>query len=242
MERALEKLNHKEFEKLVPSRIKLVILPVGTIEAHGVTPLGTDNIIPTNLAAQIAEELDALVAPTVPYGITHSLLPYPGSLTVSTTSFKAYLLDILLSLAKVGFSTVLILDGHGGNTRTLRDLQLEVWKQAGLKSILIDWWDIASGVTEELYGGSGGHAGVDETAMVMAVDSGLVHPELFDERDVYVIRNGAYAYPNGGTILLGKKGEDLLVFDEKKAKIYWDRVREEIVSFVKGLLSRWITR
>ena len=239
MERSLEKLNYKEFKKLVPSQIGLVILPIGTIEAHGAIPLGTDNIIPFNIAYEIAEELNAIVAPTVPYGITHSLLPYPGSLTVSTPSFKSYVLDILLSLAKAGFNNILILNGHGGNTRTLRDLQLEVWEKTELKSIMIEWWDFASGVTEEVYGESGGHAGVDETAMVMAVDPALVHPDLYDANDAYVIRNGAYVYPNGGTILISKKGEGLPIFDEKRAKIYWDKVRDEIISFVKGILGKW---
>ena len=36
-----EELNWMEFEKLVPEKYDTVILPVGTMEAHGVAPIGT---------------------------------------------------------------------------------------------------------------------------------------------------------------------------------------------------------
>ena len=76
--RKLEELNWQEFGKIVPKVTDAVLLPVGTLEAHGVTGLGTDNFIPVSLAERIAGKVNALIAPTIPYGITRSLLPYPG--------------------------------------------------------------------------------------------------------------------------------------------------------------------
>ena len=239
MERLIERLNHKEFKKLVPSEIETVILPVGTIEAHGPIPLGTDSIIPTNLAAEIAEKINALVAPAVNYGVTHSLLPYPGSLTINEDTYQAYIQDILLSLARNGFCSAVILNGHGGNTCYIRNAQIEVWKATGLRSILIDWWDLVTDVTEKVYGVLGGHAGVEETAMIMAIDKSLADPKLFDKDEVYVIRNGAYLYPNGGTILLSKENEGLPEYNYDEAKVYWDKVKEEIVNFLAPVLNKW---
>ena len=66
-------LTWQEFGQNVPGKTDRVLLPVGTIEAHGVTPLATDNIIPEYICQQISGPLGALVAPTINYGITKSL-------------------------------------------------------------------------------------------------------------------------------------------------------------------------
>lgn len=71
-----------EFKKLVPKKTAAVLVPVGTIEAHGIAGLGTDNQIPLSVAGRIADKVNALIAPAINYGITRTLLPYPGSLTV----------------------------------------------------------------------------------------------------------------------------------------------------------------
>ena len=42
----LEELDWIEFGKLVPKKMDTVILPIGTVEAHGVISLCTDTLIP----------------------------------------------------------------------------------------------------------------------------------------------------------------------------------------------------
>ena len=50
-----DRLNWQEYRDLVPKKIDTVILPVGTIEAHGVTNLATDVVIPLKIAEEIAD-------------------------------------------------------------------------------------------------------------------------------------------------------------------------------------------
>ena len=71
--RDLADLNWMEFRELVPAKIQTVLLPTGTLEAHGVTHNGTDATAPLELARAMAPKLNALVAPVVPYGVTGSL-------------------------------------------------------------------------------------------------------------------------------------------------------------------------
>ncbi|MGB2770065.1 MAG: creatininase family protein, partial [Candidatus Zixiibacteriota bacterium] len=111
----LEEMNWMEFGELVPQKIDTVLLPVGTIEAHGVTNLGTDVSIPLFICEKISDDLKAIIAPPVYYGITRSLYSYPGSLTVSSSTFENYLTEIMLSLGKKGFSRVVVMNGHGGH-------------------------------------------------------------------------------------------------------------------------------
>src|SRR5512139_330415 len=128
-----EELNWAEFEKLVPSKYDTAILPVGTIEAHGVAPLGTDNLIPVEMARRIADDLKALVAPVVNYGITRTLLAYPGSLSVSAETFEKYLTEIMLSIADCKFEKLVVLNGHGGHLDQLGRAAREVWASKKIK-------------------------------------------------------------------------------------------------------------
>ena len=91
MQRHIEKLTYIEVGKLIEKGNDTVILPIGTIEAHGPhLPLGTDVIIPSSIAEKLAEAIDGLIAPPIYYGITRSLLAYSGSLTVPQDVFKQY--------------------------------------------------------------------------------------------------------------------------------------------------------
>ncbi len=83
MERQFQRLSWKHIKELVPGKIDTLIFPVGTVEAHGAMALGTDNFIPESIANHLADKINALIAPTVNYGITRSLYGYPGSVTVT---------------------------------------------------------------------------------------------------------------------------------------------------------------
>jgi creatinine amidohydrolase len=73
--RELERMNWMEFRELVPKRIDTVLVPLGTLEPHGVTANGADSIAPLAIARAIAPKVNALIAPVVPYGITGSMDP-----------------------------------------------------------------------------------------------------------------------------------------------------------------------
>jgi hypothetical protein len=64
--RELNELNWQEFARLVPAQIRTVLLPTGTLEAHGVIHNGADNTAPLDLARAMAPRLNALVAPLIP--------------------------------------------------------------------------------------------------------------------------------------------------------------------------------
>ncbi|MCP4633407.1 MAG: creatininase family protein, partial [candidate division Zixibacteria bacterium] len=98
-QRELQRLTTKDIQQIVPTKIDTILLPVGTVEAHGASALGTDNFIPESLAEYLADKIDALIAPTVNYGITKSLYGHPGSITVETDNFINYILDILKSFS-----------------------------------------------------------------------------------------------------------------------------------------------
>jgi creatinine amidohydrolase len=75
--RDLERINWMEFREWVPAKIDTVLLPLGTMEPHGVTANGSDIIAPVAIARAIAPRVSAMIAPVVPYGVTGSMDAYP---------------------------------------------------------------------------------------------------------------------------------------------------------------------
>ncbi|MGH7682206.1 MAG: creatininase family protein, partial [Candidatus Eiseniibacteriota bacterium] len=103
-ERRLAHLNWMEMGEQVPRRIRTLLLPVGTLEAHGITSLGTDIEIPTKLSEAVAERLNALVAPAIPYGVTAHLGALAGGSHVRVEPFTEYVVSVLTSMSHQGFS------------------------------------------------------------------------------------------------------------------------------------------
>ena len=239
MERRLQRLSWLTFQKLVPKTINTVLFPVGTIEGHGSSCLGTDNIIPETIADGIAERLNALIAPTVNYGITRSLYRYPGGSTIRPDHFQAYIRDILDSFADNGFHNVILLNGHGGNNQALKEVAYEYHQQQKKNIAVIHWWELCEKMTDEFFGHAGGHAGTDETAMVQAVDPAMADAKTYDKDLAWQFRPGSDIYPIPGSILLYKEGEGYPNFDVEQAKEYREKVVELVGSFAETVISRW---
>src|SRR3990167_4821251 len=77
--REMDRVNWMEFAEFVPEKINTVLLPTGTLEPHGVVNNGADNTAPFAMAKAIAEETNAMIAPTLSYGITGSMAAFPGA-------------------------------------------------------------------------------------------------------------------------------------------------------------------
>src|SRR5438045_6759673 len=176
----MERINWIEFRAWVPSKIQTVLLPLGTLEPHGVAPNGTDILAPVAMAREIAPRVNAMVAPVIPYGFTGILDAYPGSFTIPEDAYRAYVGDVSAGLAKNKFKNIILLNGHGGGqTAVLSALVQEVGRDTGARILTVNWWSYCSDVTAEVFGQDGGHGAENETAYIMAIDPALVHKELY---------------------------------------------------------------
>jgi len=239
MELRWNRLNWKEFEALLKQGYSRVILPVGTIEAHGVTPLGTDNIIPETIAERIAPDIKAFIAPTVSYGITRSLLKYPGSLTVAAPTFKAYITELLLSFANCGIKEIVIINGHGGQNDELKQAAFDVHEKTSTKVAVVHWWDLCKEQTKNYYDTSGGHGAVDETAAMIAYAPDTIHEDMYNPDMLYYVKPGANVYPIPSTILIYKENTGALDFDKQKADDYFKAVCDTVKDFLIDTFKRW---
>lgn len=239
MEREIQKLTWKKVKALVPEKINRILLPIGTVEAHGAAALGTDNLIPEAIARSQAERLNALIAPTLNYGITKSLYRYPGSITVMADHFENFVSDILTSLADDGFTYIVILNGHGGNNTSLKKVAYDLHYQRKVFVAVVHWWQLVGDLTKEYFGQVGGHAGLDETACVQAIDPALVDKEEYDEDMTYLMTGGSDVYPCPGSILLYKEGEGYPNFDQAQAQGYLPKVADAVGDFILSVFKKW---
>src|SRR5215510_9917686 len=81
--RDMSDINWMEFKEVVPSKIDTVLLPTGTLEPHGVINNGADITAPVSMAHRIAKDVNAMVAPVIPYGITGVMDAYPGAFSIT---------------------------------------------------------------------------------------------------------------------------------------------------------------
>ena len=107
-------------EKIQKSSV--AILPIGAVEAHGPhLPLGTDNLMAENISTRVAEQTNALVLPTLPYGQVWSLKNFPGSIHISNEVLIPFIYDIGDSLYRQGFKVFAIINGHLGNSTAIKE-------------------------------------------------------------------------------------------------------------------------
>jgi len=175
----------REVADAVASGKTTVILACGATEQHGPhLPIGTDTFLGTAIAERAAGIAgNALVAPTLRPGLSDHHISFPGTLTVRPQTFLDLLTDYCGSLAKHGFTRIVIFPSHGGNAdvmkahvpwlaRRLADQAELVYSMGAVEQIQqAAEWLAERGVS---IGRAGAHAGFSETSMMLAYQPDLV--------------------------------------------------------------------
>jgi creatinine amidohydrolase len=240
--REMDRINWMEFREVVPARIQTVLLPTGTLEPHGVVNNGADNTAPLAIARRIAQRTNAMIAPVLPYGMTGSMEAYPGAFQITEAAYRPFVKQILEGLAKNGFRNIVIVNGHGGGqTAVLTAVAAEVAAERKVRTLVVNWWSYASDVTKQVFGEDGGHAGLNETAFVQAIDPTLVHPERYkaDLATAYPAPGTWAATPFPSSIGLYQPGQGYPKFDQKKADEYFVKVTDKIAALVNDVVRKW---
>jgi len=239
----MDELNWMDFREIVPTKVKTVLLTTGTLEPHGVVNNGADNLAPVKIAEAVAPELNALIAPHIPYGITGSMAPYPGALHIPPETFGPYVRAVLEGLARDGFKNIVIINGHGGRqTEVLNRISEDVSLERGVNTLVVNWWSACSEAAQEVFGNTGGHAGENETAFIQAINPKLLRKDRYPQTSVTVnpAAGSWSATPFPSTIGLYKKGEGApRDFDQKKADEYFRRVNACVADLIKDTFKKW---
>jgi len=234
--------------EVVPEVTDRIILPLGTVESHGACAIGTDNVIPANLAELVWERCNALIAPAINHGFTGpSVSRFPGSITVRPEILEEYIYDVLQDLVRTGFRNVLIINGHGGNTDPAKKAITRLHQETGAHFMVVDWWTVAFNIVNEVYGAKAqqsGHGDMEEAALVMAFDPALVDREMYEKLGKDNVgsartESGVVLMPAWATTAYPETGAGYLDFDAVKAKAYAAKKADYIVRTFLEAVRRW---
>ena len=164
----------------IPKDKALLILPTAAIEQHGHhLPLATDTLINNLLLghalAKLPTEAPIYALPPVCYGKSNEHLGFPGTLSVSASTFMAVLRDLGASVASAGFKKLLLYNTHGGNSSLVDVMARDLRAEFNLRVFCLYGSAGApfTGVSkqEKTYGF---HAGEIETSLLLASTPSLV--------------------------------------------------------------------
>jgi len=239
--REMNLLCWQEFGELVPARITTVLVPMGSLEPHGVIPSGTDNLAPEAMARDIAERVNALIAPTLNYGLTAAMKAYPGAVSIAESAYAAFAESLLENLADNHFKNIIVLNGHGGNTAVLNAAATKVANARRVRVLVINWWTLADDLTKSVFGENGGHAGNNETAYVQAIVPNHIHPERYvkEMASPNAPAGAYYTAPVTSTIGLYEKGQGYPTFRADQAKEYFRKVNDKVADLVLDVINKW---
>ncbi|AEJ41584.1 creatininase subfamily protein [Sulfobacillus acidophilus TPY] len=171
-----ENLTTKSFQEQVLGQINTALLPVGSVEAHGQhCPLGTDNLAPTYFCRQLEERYPdrVLVLPAIPYGHTWDLAGFAGTLSIGAETLTHYVRDVGRAVGRWGITRLVVVNGHGGNIGPITAAMEDI-ADDGVLVVLVNWWlDFSADILTVVQ--SQGHAGEDETSVMLAIAGPLVN-------------------------------------------------------------------
>jgi creatinine amidohydrolase len=204
------------------------VVPFGAVEQHGPhLPLGTDAIFGDEIGRQVADRLDAFLAPTVRVGCSSHHLAFAGTVSVEEETFHRVAGDVARGLAGHGFRRIVLLPTHGGNFRPLGEARKKLGPVDGARVITFPDLSLLLGAilpvasSLGLTPAEGGvHAGEWETSMMLAIRPDLVQmgsaepgytgdlmsgvKKFFEEGVQSVAENGVFGDPRRASAEAGQ--------------------------------------
>ena len=214
--KTLFEMNRPEIEELL-KHTETVVIPVGSTEQHGThLPMGSDSLQGTDMAKRLIKKFadNSVViaaAPTMPFGVSHAHMKFPGTITISSRTLMDVLTEVVDSLYIHGFRKFVLLLSHGGNLATLRLLANDlVLVYPDIKVIVPDWIPINSAAYPDVLKSSRPtdehHSGEGETARMLAYTPKLVDMENAESYYVEAIVDPYRKKPYPGSVSTATSG------------------------------------
>ncbi len=156
----------------------VIIQPIGSIEQHGPhLPLIVDSAIATAVIgkalALLNADIPAYALSPLYYGKSNEHWHFPGTITLTSETLSAVLMEMGESLYRAGFRKLVFVNGHGGQPQVLeivaRDLHqkyedlmvfpLFVWRVPNVAEELLTSEELEYGI----------HAGDAETSIMLSI-------------------------------------------------------------------------
>lgn len=254
--RMLDDLTWTAVQRHLEAGVTRLVVLLGSTENHGPhAPLGTDTIIARAVGQRLAERLDALATPPLPFGYAAHHRTFPGSASLTNRTLATVLGELVQGYATQGFEAFVFLSGHGGN-RVAIDLAVTELADVVPAVTLVHarMLPIQTGAAlrdrvETAYGTPlsdvwGAHGGEQETAAVLAERPELVHlqaaPPPADVRAyLEATRDPAVTRAERSVATFAPQGTwgDARNATPEQGRLFLDAVADDLASRVTPLLA-----
>ena len=180
---------------------RVVIIPAGSIEQHGPgMTLSTDITMATEMSIRVARRMfpRALVAPSLPFGLSPHHMRFPGTITLQPDTFSAVLLDVIRSLKQHGVTHFMLLNGHGGNQAILSVVAMRARQELGVEMATAMYSVAAADELNARFGRAYMHACEVEASLALAAAPHLVRTEALVKGEELPARFRYTALAGGG--------------------------------------------
>lgn len=176
----LSNLTWPDVEVLL-ARDDRLLLVTGATEQHGRhLPLGTDNRIPLAIAERLSACTGIAIAPHISIGMSEAHMAFPGTFTFTDDTLKRVYLELIQSAYRQGWRRLFVINGHGGNCAAWRwAAPLAMKIKSDLRIDVHHWWQEPRlySFVQQTIGRTEGHAGLEETAAMLAIQPAHVQLE-----------------------------------------------------------------
>ena len=227
----IEEMTSPELKARLAAGATTVLVPIGGTEQSGPhIVLGKHNVRAHVLSDAIARRLgNAVVAPVIAYvpegGITppQAHMRFTGTISIPTATFESMLEATALSFRQHGFRDVFFLGDHGGyqksEQRVADKLNREFRDDPNFRvHALLDYYDVTqtafvAALRKKGYSDAeiGTHAGLNDTALSLAVDKSLVRADVLARGTDLDRAHGVYGDPRRATAEVGQIGVQQII-------------------------------
>ncbi|MBI5234423.1 MAG: creatininase family protein [Deltaproteobacteria bacterium] len=174
----VHEITMKEFKEGL-KKTKTLIVPFGTVEAHGAhLPLSTDTIIIWEAVKEAVKKQPAFVAPPIHYGVCTSTGAHPGTLGIRPGTLRRIAKDIVRDGYTKGLRDFILISGHGGSIHSSAMREAGETLISELDNIRLAVLTIYDITKKELSGivqtPDDSHAGEMETSLILFLRPNLV--------------------------------------------------------------------
>jgi creatinine amidohydrolase len=183
------------------------VLNIGAVEQHGPhLPTMTDTLNGMEALgaamARLPDDVIVLALPPTNLGKSEEHRDYPGTLSYRGETLRMVLLDTAMSVARGGFTKLLLFGSHGGNVGAIDDYFRDLHMETGLRIFKLHSGSVGNvpGLISPGESAVAMHAGDSETSMVRHLAPELVHME----------RAEGYLYETNPNIGYSFKGQEVI--------------------------------
>ena len=173
----------------------VVVLGVASTEPHGpALPYGTDFFFCDSVCREAVKRANgrdarALMYPTLPIGNNVNFKAFPFACRVRVRTLMRGLLDIIEAREEDGIRKIVLVDGHGGNTDTIRAVLREHMdrRRPGTEDAGAFVCMAGAGLAKDadaVIGHASPHGGEDEASRMMHLKPELVRTEKLSDQPI----------------------------------------------------------